>query len=291
MVQVQLYADYLDEEKHVSQNTKKSYMHDVMKFCAYLKKRGIEDSTKAETGVLESYLLLLQKNGMAASSVYRAQIALRSFYTYLYSRGKIENNPVQTLELPKRKKAEVEILTPREVEQLIAATEGSSFKCRRDNAMLEVLYATGIRVSELLGLRREQLHIRECYILVESKGKTRVVPLGDIAASSLQRYIDLAEERFGEMTGNVFVNLNGGTLSRQGFWKIVKQYKEKVGIEKDITPHTFRHSFAVHLLAGGADVGSVQEMMGHKEKSTTMEYVDIASKRLGEIYKMAHPRA
>lgn len=291
MVQVQLYADYLDEEKHVSQNTKKSYIHDVMKFCAYLKKRGIEDSTKAETGVLESYLLLLQKNGMATSSVYRAQIALRSFYTYLYNRGKIENNPVQTLELPKRKKAEVEILTPREVEQIIAATEGSSFKCRRDNAMLEVLYATGIRVSELLGLRREQLHIRECYILVESKGKARVVPLGDIAASSLQRYIDLAEERFGEMTGNVFVNLNGGTLSRQGFWKIMKQYKEKVGIEKDITPHTFRHSFAVHLLAGGADVGSVQEMMGHKEKSTTMEYANIASKRLGEIYKMAHPRA
>lgn len=291
MVQVQLYADYLEAEKHVSQNTKKSYMHDVMKFCAYLKKRGIEDSTKAETGVLESYLLLLQKNGMAASSVYRAQIALRSFYTYLYNRGKIENNPVLTLELPKREKAEVEILTPREVEQLIAATEGSSFKCRRDNAMLEVLYATGIRVSELLGLRREQLHIRECYILAESKGEMRVVPLGDIAAASLQRYIDLAEERFGEIPETVFVNLNGGTLSRQGFWKIVKQYKEKVGIEKDITPHTFRHSFAVHLLAGGADVGSVQEMMGHKEKSTTMEYVDIASKRLGEVYKRAHPRA
>ena len=291
MVQVQLYSDYLDTEKHVAQNTKKSYLNDIMKFCTYLKKRGIEDLTKVETKVVESYLLMLQKNGMAVSSVYRAQVALRSFYAYLCNRGKVEKNPVDALELPKREKTKVEILTPREVERLISATEGHSFKSRRDNAMLEVLYATGIRVSELLGLRREQIHLNECYILVESRGRTRVVPLGDIAAAALRRYLDLAEARFGEVPETVFVNQNGGPLSRQGFWKIVKQYKEKAGIQKDITPHTFRHSFAVRLLAGGADVGSVQEMMGHKEKATTMEYVDIASKRLGEIYRRAHPRA
>lgn len=291
MVQVQLYADYLDTEKQVSQNTKKSYLRDIMKFCTYLKKRGIEDLTAVKTNVVESYLLLLQKNGMAVSSVYRAQVSLRSFYAFLCERGRIEKNPVDALKLPKREKTKIEILTPREVEQLIHVTEGSSFKCRRDNAMLEVLYATGIRVSELLGLKRHQIHVAECYIVVESRGRERVVPLGDIAAAVLQRYLELAADRFGEVPETVFVNQNGGPLSRQGFWKIVKQYKEKAGIKKEITPHTFRHSFAVHLIAGGADIGSVQEMMGHKEKATTMEYVDIASKRLGEVYRRAHPRA
>lgn len=291
MVQVQLYADYLDTEKKVSLNTKKSYLRDIMKFCTYLKKRSIEDLTKVDHHVVESYLLMLQKNGMAVSSVYRAQVALRSFYAYLCSRGRMEQNPVDALKLPKREKTKVEVLTPREVEQLIGATAGSSFKCRRDNAMLEVLYATGIRVSELLGLNRQQIHMKERYIQVESRGRERVVPLGDIAAAALQRYLDLAADRFGEVPGQIFVNQNGGPLSRQGFWKIVKQYKEKAGIKKEITPHTFRHSFAVHLIAGGADVGSVQEMMGHKEKATTMEYVDIASRRLGEIYRRAHPRA
>lgn len=291
MVQIQFYADYLDQEKHVAQNTKKSYLRDIMKFYTYLKKRGIEDIRKVDTSMVQSYLLLLEKNGLAVSSVYRAQVALRSFYAYLCKRGQVSQNPVCVLDLPKRDKVKVEILMPKEIERLIHATDGNSFKCIRDKAMLEVLYATGIRVSELLGLRREQIYEKDCCIMVESRGHQRVIPVGDIAMAALCRYLKLVEDRFEEIPETVFVNQNGGALSRQGFWKLVKQYQQKAGIQKDIMPHTFRHSFAVHLIAGGADVQSVQEMMGHKEKTTTMEYVDIASKRLGEVYRRAHPRA
>lgn len=286
------FTDYLITDKKVSANTLQSYIRDVRQYIEYLETVGIANCADVTPTTYLNYMAHLQKLGKAPTSVSRAIASTRSFYRYLCSKKMCDINPVEKVHTLKSEKKLPQILTGDEIQLLLSQPSGEDFKGKRDKAMLELLYATGIRVTELVSLDIPDINLDIGYIICRRQTKERIIPIYPRAVSALKAYI--TEERnhmLDDEPDALFINTNGSRLSRQGFWKIIKSYKEKAGITKDITPHTLRHSFAAHLLENGADIKSLQEMLGHADISSTQIYTSVIKNKINEVYKNAHPLA
>ena len=286
------FKTYLVTEKGASANTVASYMRDITQYVHYL---GEDDRQVlgATSECIEAYRKQLLKMGKSAATVTRALASLKCLYRWLQQKGRCPENPAKGVKAEKVERKLPQILSNQEVELLLEQPRCVDDKGFRDHAMLEVLYATGIRVSELISLDLKDLNLSAGFIRCASRGKERIIPLYHTAVKALQDYVrDIRPQLIadgGEQA--LFVNMNGERMSRQGFWKIIKYYQEKAGIEKDITPHTLRHSFAVHLLENGADLRSIQEMLGHADISSTQIYTHVVKHQLKDVYQKAHPRA
>ena len=275
-----------------SKNTVLSYKRDIVKYFAYLKSKNIYDITQTNRTLVLSYLISLQEQGMAPSTVSRTLASLRLFYTYIIDSGVDIKDPTLNLETPKVLKKFPNVLTTQEVELLLAQPKTDDVKGLRDRAMLELLYATGIKVSELVNLQIEDVNLDDKYIRCRTYTHERIVPLGHFAIAAVEAYLERARAHFllDEGIGFLFLNRNGTKLSRQGFWKILKGYKNSAGIEKEITPYTLRHSFAIHLLENGADLKAISLMLGHSDISVTQIYSDLIDNKIKASYQL-HPRA
>ena len=290
---LELYRKYLLEDKRASQNTVSSYLRDLRQFSEYLSIRSIADPRKLKSNVIGEYVLWMSGKGKSAATVTRAVASIKSFYAFLLERGEVKVNPAKNVTAAKVERKFPEILTGKEVELFLDQPQCVDAKGCRDHAMLELLYATGIRVSELIALDENDCSLSAGFIRCRSKGRERIIPLYPAAVKALTDYIrDIRPQLLADPDEEaLFVNMSGERMSRQGFWKIVKHYQETAQIEKDITPHTLRHSFAVHLLENGADLRSIQEMLGHADISSTQIYTRVVKKQLRDIYRKAHPRA
>ena len=288
---IALYRAYLEQEKHASPNTVSSYVRDLTQFRVWLPQGS--DLRRVKPAAVEEYLAHLTDQGRSAATVTRSAASIKSFYHYLVLSGAMKASPAKGVAAAKVERKCPEILTGREVELFLEQPKCVDEKGFRDHAMLELLYATGIRVSELIGLDINDVNLSAGFIRCRSKGKERIVPLYPAAVRALEDYVKDIRPRIiaDEDEPALFVNMNGERMSRQGFWKIIKYYQEKAEIDKDITPHTLRHSFAVHLLENGADLRSIQEMLGHADISSTQIYTHVIKKQLKDVYNKAHPRA
>ncbi len=288
------FVDYLQNNKRVSANTLQAYSRDIKQFYNYVSENALDIVNISKTSII-TYMLYMQKSGRAASSISRNLASVRTFYNYLISQNFLSVNPAADLETPKQEKKLPQILTTDEVGLLLSEPEKvkpATPKSIRDKAMLELIYATGIKVSELIALNKDDADTTLGYLKCVNGEKARVVPLGHVAISALKEYLETTRDAMAqEGTDALFVNCNGGRLTRQGFWKLIKEYAMRAGINKEITPHTLRHSFAAHLIENGADLMSVQEMMGHKDISSTQVYTKLVKNRIRDVYNKAHPRA
>ena len=287
------YGRYLEEEKHASPNTVSSYLRDATQFSIFLHEHYDCTLQQARATMVEEYMNWMTGRGKSASSVMRFLASIKSFYTYLLSVKLIDSNPAKGLTAAKSERKYPEILTAKEVETFLEQPQCVDAKGFRDHAMLELLYATGIRVSELISLDVEDLNLSAGFIRCKSRSKERMIPLYQAAVKALQDYVKNIRPQLIASGSEkaLFVNMSGERMSRQGFWKIIKYYQEKAGIEKDITPHTLRHSFAVHLLENGADLRSIQAMLGHADISSTQIYTHVMNHQIKDVYQKAHPRA
>ena len=286
------YEQYLRERKSASPNTLSSYLRDIRQYLAWLAGEGLAPG-QAGQGDVGRYIRDLSGRGKSPATVTRSLASLKSFYTYLMGEGLVEVNPARGQAAAKVERKLPRILTAKEVELFLEQPDSSDPKGCRDRAMLELLYATGIRVSELIGLDMDHVNLSAGFIRCAGHGKERIIPLYPAAVKALQDYIDHVRPQVIEHQDEkaLFVNMSGERMSRQGFWKIIKHYQEKAGIQKDITPHTLRHSFAAHLLENGADLRSIQEMLGHADISSTQIYAQLVNQKLKDVYTKAHPRA
>ena len=287
------FERYLREEKQLSENTTISYTRDIRQFSDWLNRDSSMDLIQADKEDIASYLSYMQGIGKSASTISRCAASLKCLYVYLLQQGSIKENPVAGLSLEKHNRKLPSILTNHEVDLFLSQPDLSDPKGIRDKAMLELLYASGIRVSELISLNIEDVNLSVGFLVCRSGDKERVIPLYKVAVSSIQKYLQDVRPilAIDSQETALFVNVNGKRMSRQGFWKIVKGYQSKAGIEKEITPHTLRHSFAAHLLENGADIRDIQEMLGHADLSTTQIYTKFIRSHLKEIYDKTHPRA
>lgn len=288
-----LYETYLLDIKQSSANTVASYIRDLRQFDRYVCETLQNTLDRVTTEQATVYFAWLTNNGKSSATVTRSLASIKGFYGYLVTSGYMEINPAKTIHLAKVEKKLPQILSGREVELLLEQPQCTDPKGFRDKAMLELLYATGIRVSELISLNVEDVNLPAGFIRCESGGKSRMIPLYPAAVKAIQTYMtqirpsmiaDPSEEA-------LFVNLSGERMSRQGFWKIIKHYQQTANIQKDITPHTLRHSFAAHLLENGADLKSIQEMLGHSDISSTQVYAQIVKQNLKSVYNKFHPKA
>ena len=286
------YRIYLRDEKGASDNTLSSYLRDMRQFTDYVEERGISLRQVIRTDI-EHYEKYLTLKGKSASTVTRAAASIKSFYNFMLAKGQISSNPAKGIAPTRVERKLPQILTSKEVELLLAQPECTDLKGFRDRAMLELLYATGIRVSELIGLNVDDLNLSVGMLRCISKGKERLIPLYPAAVRALSDYVERVRPQMIDDPGEtaLFVNVSGERMSRQGFWKLIKHYQEKAGIQKEITPHTLRHSFAAHLLENGADLQSIQEMLGHVDISSTQIYAQLVNQKLKQVYNKAHPRA
>jgi len=287
---------YLEVERGLAKNTVASYRLDLERYLAFCREqRSLASLLEADRDVVMAYLLYLQSEGKVSSTISRHLASLKSFYRFLVTENFLLENPVADLESPRLLQKLPRVLTVTEVEILLSQPfSGNGGAGLRDKAMLELLYATGIRVSELVSLEVEHVNLENGFIRCFGKGaKERIVPLGGTAGRCLEEYLLYGRSRLigNKVTTALFVNWRGQRLTRQGFWKIIKKYARRGGIKKKITPHTLRHSFATHLLENGADLRSVQEMLGHADISTTQIYTHLTKGRLREVYDRTHPRA
>ena len=287
------YCRYLTEEKHAQKNTLNSYARDLNQFQTWLMANGITDLKKVKKETVNEYLQYMSGKGKSPATVTRSTASIRSFYNYMLREGRVKTNPAKAVTSQKVERKYPEILTNREVELFLEQPKCVDEKGFRDHAMLELLYATGIRVSELIGLNVEDVNLQVGFTRCTTHGKERIIPLYTAAVKALREYMEKIRPRIiaDENQQALFVNMSGERMSRQGFWKIIKYYQEKAEINKDITPHTLRHSFAVHLLENGADLRSIQEMLGHADISSTQIYTHVIQKQLKDVYNKAHPRA
>lgn len=289
---IKQFLDFLQNEKKLSNNTLQSYNRDINQYKEYLEKNNI-NYLKVDNEQINTYMKYLQDIGKKTSTISRNLASIRSFYQYLIRIKKIKHDPTENIQSPKVEKRIPSVLTSQEVELLLDQPKDVDLKGTRDKAMLEVAYATGMRVTEIISLNVEDVHMEEGYVTCKNAGKQRNIPLGSISIKALKEYIDEARPIMikDENETALFVNVNGKRLTRQGFWKIVKFYKEQAHITKDITPHVLRHSFATHLLQNGADLKAIQTMLGHSDISSTQVYMQFQDSGLKNIYKKAHPRA
>ncbi len=287
------YASFMTNVRHKAENTIESYKRDVNQYITYLNNSGVEDAALATKTTVLSYLLSLQKQGRATSTVSRTLASLRSFYVFLIQSGEAQNDPTLNLEAPHVEKKPPTILSAEEIDLLLSQPSQSDNKGIRDKAMLELLYATGIRVSELINLNMSDINLTVGFIQTSNGKKDRIVPMGHAAVEAITVYISKARGKMIKASDEeaLFVNCSGVRLSRQGFWKIIKHYQQTAGIKTEITPHILRHSFAAHLIENGADLHSVQEMMGHADIASTQVYSKLMNSHLQDVYAKAHPRA
>lgn len=276
--EIERFAVYLQDVKRMSQNTILSYRRDLLQFASYMEDRGVREAGKVTKTSLDSYILFLEKERKAPATISRMLASIKAFFYYEFSEGRIRRNPADLVRAPKIEKKAPAILTVEEVTRLLAQPSGRTPKEIRDKAMLELLYATGIRVSELMNLSLSHVNMTIGFITCSDSGRERTIPFGRVAKKALDDYMkhsrpELLKQKESEW---LFVNCSGGRMSRQGFWKILKYYGEKAGIQADITPHTLRHSFAAHLISSGADIKAVQQILGHSDMATTQMYVSYA---------------
>jgi integrase/recombinase XerD len=292
-VLVQKFISFLERDKRLSLNTLQSYKRDIDQYIAYLQEINLLSVVNSNKTTVIAYLLHLQKKGRATSTISRNLASIRSFYQYITKIKMIEQDPTSELESPKVEKKLPQILSTQEVELLLEQPKCVDLKGFRDKAMLELLYATGIRVSELISLNLSDINLEIGFVKCNKGTRERMIPIGSIAIAAILEYLNKSRGLLIQQSDEkaLFVNINGRRLTRQGFWKIIKQYKNLAKISKDITPHTLRHSFAAHLLENGADLRSIQEMLGHSDISSTQIYAQIAKNKIKEIYKKTHPRA
>ncbi len=290
---IKAYENYLTKVKQASSNTISSYIRDIRQFSAWLHGACDIDVLDATQQNISDYIVHLTSIGKSGSTSSRSLASLKNFYTYLVSSGFLEVTPVVEVHVERGEKKLPQILTGREIEQLLAQPSSIDGKGIRDKAMLEVMYATGMRVSELIALDLEDVNLTQGTIRCSGSKKTRNIPLYPAALRALSIYLrDTRDSMIASDEENaLFVNINGARMSRQGFWKILKHYQTTAHIEKEITPHTLRHSFAVHLLENGADLASVQELMGHCDISSTQLYTQMVDQKLKSVYEKCHPKA
>ena len=290
--QIKLFLGFLQDDKKLSENTLQSYKRDIMQYEQYLDNNNIKYD-KVNKEEIDNYMKHLNEIGKKSSTISRNLATIRSFYQYLLKSKKIKNDPTMNIESPKIEKKAPSILTSQEVELLLSQPKDVDLKGIRDKAMLEFAYATGMRVTEIISLDLDDVNLEEGIVVCRNGVKKRNIPLGQISLKALKEYIEDARPILikNENDKALFVNINGKRLTRQGFWKIVKYYKEQAHIAKDITPHVLRHSFATHLLQNGADLKAIQTMLGHSDISSTQVYAQFQDEGLKEIYKKTHPRA
>ena len=290
---VKEYTSFMTDIRHKSLNTVESYKRDVTQYISYLDGTGVTDISSTTKTTVLSYLLYLQKEGRASSTVSRTLASLRSYYLFMMQNGVVKSNPTSNLEAPHVEKKIPKILSGEEVELLLEQPKNCDNKGIRDKAMLELLYATGIRVSEHINLDVSDVNVPMSFVRCKGGKKERIIPMGHQAKDALENYINNVRKYMvkDENETALFVNCSGARLSRQGFWKLIKYYQHIAGIETDITPHTLRHSFAAHLLENGADLHSIQEMMGHADISSTQVYSRMMNSKIKDVYAKAHPRA
>ena len=290
--QLNLFFGFLENEKKVSANTLQSYKRDLKQFEKYIEEKG-EDYSKITDEGIKVYINYMQEIGKKPSTISRGLASIRSFYQYEAKNKNVEKDPTEGIQSPKIEKRVPSVLTSNEVALLLEQPKNIDLKGIRDKAMLEFAYATGMRVTEIISLNIEDINLETGYVTCKNGKKERTVPVGNMSLKALKEYILNAR---GTMIKNekekaLFVNVNGQRLTRQGFWKIIKYYKEQAHIEKEITPHVLRHSFATHLLQNGADLKSIQTMLGHSDILSTQIYMQFQDETLKNIYKKAHPRA
>lgn len=289
---VSAYEAYLKTEKRASANTVSSYMRDIHQYAAAMEEKGV-DLTDAVTEDVSEYTASLTRQGKSPATVTRSVASIKSFYQYLLGQGVVDQNPAKGVTPAKVERKLPQVLTGKEVELFLEQPDCTDLKGYRDRAMLELLYATGIRVSELIDLDVDDLNLPGSVLKCYSKGRERMIPLYPAAVRALSEYVHNIRPQLVDSVDEtaLFVNMSGERMSRQGFWKLIKYYQEKAGIQKDITPHTLRHSFAAHLLENGADLRSIQEMLGHADISSTQIYSKLLNQKIKDVYKKAHPRA
>ena len=293
LIEIQNFITFIHQVKKASRNTELSYQRDLVKMAEYLEGQGITEPGKVTQTSLQSYVLELEGQGKAPTTISRSIASIKAFFAFALDQGYTAVNPAQSLKPPRVEKKLPEVLSVEEIDRLLSQPSGRTPKEIRDRAMLELVYATGIRVSELISLRISDVNMQLRYVSSMSHGRMRMIPFGTAAQRALADYLENGRPGLARSSGEeiLFLNCSGGTMSRQGFWKILKHYAHRAGIEADITPHTLRHSFAVHMIAGGADLRAVQEMLGHSDISSTQMYVSMVRDRewLKVSYE-AHPR-
>lgn len=290
--EISAFITYLHNVKNTSSNTEMSYRRDLEKVQHFMEGRGIKETKAVTAQDLSDYVKYLEENKFAAATVSRNIASLKAFYHFMLQEGMVEEDFTDKLKAPKIEKKAPEIMSPDEVVRLLEQPSGDSPKEIRDKAMLELLYATGIRVTELITLSLADVNMQMNFILCRDRNKERIIPFGTAAKNAMTRYLDGTREEMLENKASevLFANCSGQPMSRQGFWKLIKHYAKKADIQADITPHTLRHSFAAHLVENGADLRSVQEMLGHSDISTTQIYANLNHNHIREVYAKAHPR-
>lgn len=289
--EIREFIDYLHNTKKTSTNTEVSYQRDLTKMAVYLQTKGISAVEEVREFDLTGYLDYMEKEDFASSTISRSVASMRAFFQHMLALHRIEVNPADSLKSPKVEKKLPEILSIQEVDNLLKQPDLTTSKGIRDKAMLELLYATGMRVSELIHLEVMDVNLQMGYVICQ-ENKERIIPIGSVSREALEVYLDKGRNVFvkDDSEKALFTNCSGKPMSRQGFWKMLKGYAEDAGIHSDITPHTLRHSFAVHMLQNGADIRSVQEMLGHSDISTTQVYLSMNINKMRDVYMKAHPR-
>ena len=290
--QIRLFLDFLAKDKKLSQNTLQSYERDINQYSQYLAQEN-KNYTKIDKKDIEKYIDHLKELNKKTSTISRNIASIRSFYQYLLRNKKVKVDPTEGIQAPKIEKKAPSILSSEEIELLLDQPKDVDLKGTRDKAMLEFAYATGMRVTEIISLNIDDVNLEEGYVVCNSGIKKRTIPLGKLSLKALKEYVENARPVIikSDDEKSLFVNINGKRLTRQGFWKIVKFYKEQAHITKEITPHVLRHSFATHLLQNGADLKAIQTMLGHSDISSTQVYMQFQDDSLKNVYKKAHPRA
>lgn len=290
------YIIYLKIERGLSANTVTSYKRDIEKYLTFLTEKKITQLDEVSRFEILDFLQTLRQSGAADNSIIRMVSSLRKFHQYLKRESIVSDDPMQLIDTPKKASTLPKAISPQAVEQLLEAPDTTTPLGVRDRTILELMYATGLRISELVNLKLSDMHLTMGFIQTMGKGeKERIIPLGEIASQWLDHYLDSArvylQDQSAETSEYVFLNSRGKGLSRQGVWKKVKQLALEAGIDQNVTPHTLRHSFATHLLENGADLRMVQELLGHADISTTQIYTHITKTRLKQVYSDYHPRA
>lgn len=290
--QINNFLEFLQKDKKLTDNTLQSYKRDISQYENYIEKNNL-DYANVDEDAIKGYLTYLQENGKKTSTVSRNLASIRSFYQYSVRVKNIKKDPTENVQSPKIEKRIPNVLSTKEVELLLEQPEDTDLKGIRDKAMLEFAYATGMRVTEIISLDIKDVNVKEGYVICKTGTKQRTIPLGELSIKALKNYIDESRPYLikSDDEPSLFVNINGKRLTRQGFWKIVKFYKEQAHIDKEITPGVLRHSFATHLLQNGADLKAIQTMLGHSDISSTQVYMQFQDEGIKNIYKKAHPRA
>jgi integrase/recombinase XerD len=286
------FLDYVQKVKKGTKNTIDSYRRDLVKMSGYFIRQGIFELEKVNVTNVNSYILYLEKDGKSVSTITRNISCMKTFFKYLNQKGVIEIEPTESIVTPKVKRKNLGVNSVKSIEKLLNQPKGKTPREIRDKAMFELLYATGMRVSELVDVKVDDVNVNMEYVIYNNGKKERVIPFGKAAKNALSRYLKSSRDIMlkNEKNDYLFLNCHGKKLSRQGFWKILKEYAQDAGINEEITPHSLRHSFGAHLVANGADIYAVKEMMGHSDIASTQLYLTVNGNNIKEIYNKTHPR-